>query len=580
MPKNVGSIRRSQLISTYGVGSMIPSGDESFMVAGLDRWPIGVPNVHEPRLERVLGVDGFVLPPASGNDQRNDIPVVRFPDYHYCPGCHRLEPHNFFCRPTANRCNTCGVTLIPSRFVVVCPKGHIDDFPYFSWVHAGRKGREGDQSHELSIEAAGASASLSDIQIRCSCGAARSMEGAFSREALKFISGCSGRRPWLGNDAGERCDQTPRTLQRGASNNYFAVVRSSISIPPWSEGALKLINKHWAILRHIPSSALAATIQGMNLTKGSPYRPEDLVRAVEMRRSGDAAQSSTTEDLRRQEYEALRVGKEEASPTQDFVCDAVEGAGDVVGEWFERVMAVKRLREVRALCSFTRLNPPSSADEEDRNAPLSIDPTNWLPAIEVLGEGIFIDLNRERLKEWESQHESVVARAEQVDANYARRFDRNGRVPDRVITPRLLLVHTLAHALINQWSLDAGYPAASLRERLYVAMGDEPMAGFLIYTATTDSAGSLGGIIARANPDDLRGDLQEAIARISWCSADPLCIEADAAGVDALNLAACHACALLPETSCEESNLLLDRAMLVGTPEDPEIGYFSALLTE
>jgi hypothetical protein len=204
---------------------------------------------------------------------------------------------------------------------------------------------------------------------------------------------------------------------------------------------------------------------------------------------------------------------------------------------------------------------------------------DWLPAIEVLGEGIFLHLNRERLEEWE-QREPVKQRAARVNANYVARATAFGTAPDRVITPRLLLIHTLAHILINEWSLECGYPAASLRERLYVSQpGDHhQMEGVLIYTATTDSAGSLGGVVAQARPGRLGATIAQAVRRASWCSADPLCVEADAAGVDSLNLAACHACLLLPEVSCEEANVILDRALIVGTPESPEIGFFADLV--
>jgi hypothetical protein len=143
-------------------------------------------------------------------------------------------------------------------------------------------------------------------------------------------------------------------------------------------------------------------------------------------------------------------------------------------------------------------------------------------------------------------------------------------LPDRSVTPRLVLIHTLAHAMIDQWALDSGYPASALRERLYA---NENMAGFLIYTATSDSAGSLGGVIAEAEPARLSASVRELYARATWCSADPLCIESGPNGVDGLNLAACHSCMLLPEVSCEEMNTLLDRALLVGTPEAPEIGF-------
>jgi hypothetical protein len=104
------------------------------------------------------------------------------------------------------------------------------------------------------------------------------------------------------------------------------------------------------------------------------------------------------------------------------------------------------------------------------------------------------------------------------------------------------------------------------------------MAGLLLYTATSDSAGSLGGIVAQGEPDRLAHTLQAALARTAWCSNDPLCMESEAAGVDNVNLAACHACVLLPETSCETNNSFLDRAMLIGTPTGTVPGYFHDLM--
>jgi hypothetical protein len=237
----------------------------------------------------------------------------------------------------------------------------------------------------------------------------------------------------------------------------------------------------------------------------------------------------------------------------------------------EKVMLVTRLREVRALQGFTRIVPPGGGSDD--LAPLFASDPSWRPAIEVKGEGIFITLRTDAIEAWERQ-KNVVARATRINARYRDRFERWGAEPDRDITPRHLLVHTLAHALIDQFALDAGYPAASLRERLYV---DDEMASLLIYTATTDSAGSLGGLIAQGETTRLEQAVIGAVVRAAWCSADPVCIEAEGQGVDALNLAACHACMLLPETSCEEMNLLLDRALLVGTPEDAEIGFFASL---
>jgi hypothetical protein len=563
-------VRRGQLITTYGVGAIVAVEDQSFMVAGIDRWRVAGPNLHEPRLERELRVDGFVLPPATERGQ--DIPVLRFPEWCSCPGCRRLAQHHHFTSREKNSCNRCDSPLVPSRFVIACERGHIDEFPYFQWVHAGS--RPTGTSHEMTIDTGGTSASLRSIEIRCSCGKVVTMEGALGRQALQGIVKCSGRRPWLTGPP-QQCSELPRTLQRGASNVWFPIVASAISIPPWSEGAFKLLNRHWPALRAVPEDALKATISVMNLTRGTQYTVDDLVLAVRERKAKGNTGTPSEQSMRAEEYEALTRGKSETSRDEDFVCVPAAQPDDVAGEWFRQVMVVKRLREVRVLESFTRVVPPGPGTPPERRAALYDQRTDWLPAIEVNGEGIFLRLDPERLKEWESRA-AVVARAARINQNYERKCSEGGVPPDRKVTPRLVLLHTLAHVLINQWSLDSGYPAASLRERLYVS---DSMAGILIYTATSDSAGSLGGVAGQAAGGRLGASLLEATARASWCSADPLCVEADAAGADSLNLAACHACVLLPEVSCEEANVLLDRGLLTGTPENQGLGYFSPLLT-
>jgi len=415
-PRLKGSVRRGQLVTTYGVGAVVAVEDESFMVAGLDRWDVGMPNVHEPRLERDLNVRGFALPPDAESGKH--VPVVRFPTIYSCPKCRRLERHRFFCGHAENRCNVCKTVLVPSRFVVVCGKGHIDDFPYFDWVHAGTRPPDGERTkHILSIDSTGVSASLKDIVIRCSCGKASTMHGAFGKDALRSVlRNCSGRRPWLGDE--EPCGETPRTLQRGASNGYFAISRSAISIPPWSEGAFKTLNKYWTALRHIPNDALAGTIQGMGLAAGTGFTVDDLVDAVRQRKAveqGDGA-AGEAPSLLEQEYDALVRGKSEISRTQEFVCEPAQGIDADVQTWFDAVMLVKRLREVRALESFTRLLPLSPGDPPDRRAPLTKEPPEWLPAVEVQGEGVFLRLEEERLDRWE-RRSNVTERAARLSAS-------------------------------------------------------------------------------------------------------------------------------------------------------------------
>jgi hypothetical protein len=562
-----GSVRRSQLITTYGVGALIALESESFIVKGIDYWKDVQPDVHEPRLERQLRVSGFVSPPAE-DESKGDVPIGRFPKYYYCPQCRSLDEHGNLTSLFGKTCQRCGMPLVPSRFIVACPRGHLEDFPYRRWVHRGG----GGVGHNLSIKAGGATASLDDIVVTCeTCGVQRSMEGAFGRDALRGVVKCIGKRPWLGHDDNEECDEMPRVLQRGASNIWFSVSASALSIPPWSDGAFKLLDKGWGLLKNVPDDALEETIINSKLADKGTYTVADLVAAVRLRKEGEADTSETTpEMLRFEEYEALRRGAPERSAGDQFVCRDVGELPPTISRWFSKLAEVRRLREVRALRAFTRIEPPDPADRT-RWAQLSADPMDWLPGMEVLGEGVFLTLNEDMLAGWE-QRDDVVARCAPIAANYQARFTALGSDPDRQVTPRLLLLHTLAHVLISQLSLECGYPAASLRERLYAS---ERMAGLLIYTAAADSAGSLGGLIAQAAPDRFCDTVLEAMAQAEWCSADPLCIEAGASGVESLNLAACHACCLLPETSCEEMNVLLDRGLLIGVPGNPGLGYFA-----
>lgn len=569
----IGGVRRAQLITTYGVGAVIAVESSSYMVTGIDQWPDQDDGhvIYEPRLQRQLGVSKFLLPPSSETERRGDVPVIRFPTDHYCPESKVLTHYRRWGQHTATaKCTLHDCELVPSRFVMCCTNGHIDDFPYFRWVHSG-KPRTGD-SHKLTIDASGRSAALRDIVIKCTCGKEASMEGALSRGVLKGIAPCTGIRPWLGDNSREPCEQIPRGMQRGASGVWFSVVRSAISIPPWSEGVHKVIEKHWKTLgrtRH-----LRDTVEDMGLADGKPFEVNDVVEEVERRRRIESGDDDDRQvELKEEEYEALIRETPETTRDQDFVC--VRASNLLLSDSLpiSQVMRVTRLREVRVLESFTRIEAPSPADDKKRRAllyPQDARP-DWLPAIEVIGEGVFLRFDDVRLSTWESRPE-VRNRVTPLDKEYGDSLAAKGGEPDRSITPRLVMIHTFAHAIINEWSLDSGYPAASLRERLYAS---DSMAGVLIYTATSDSAGSLGGIIAQVESGDLNGSLHRAIERVGWCSADPLCMETAIGGVDNLNRAACHACVLLPETSCEEYNTLLDRALLVGTNEQPEIGFFA-----
>ncbi|MFJ4646804.1 DrmB family protein [Streptomyces bobili] len=594
-----GSVRRSQMITTYGVGSLIAVDNESFIVSGIDdahrSWSLDeAPIIYEHRLARVLGVSHFRLPPASEDTSKDGVRVRRFPLWHSCPSCQSLQHIRGFNPPAGkNVCTDCDdEPLVPSRFVVACEDGHLDDFPYWKWLH--RKNREegttGRCGGKLSMRFSGRSASLRAVIIACTCGVPEvSMEGAFRRSALPDLGvRCEGRRPWLKDAPAEFCSQAPRTLQRGSSAVWQPVLKSALSIPPWSDGVADKLGDHWERLRSLGSREkieiyLMAAFQGDDSVSINAVM--ELLEAEQEEDPGQGGDSDTGavgryQALRRQEYERLCSGNalRDKGRQEQFICEPPVSDPAVLDPFgVGRPMLVKRLREVRALKAFTRVADPETSSEGHK-APLSLTPTDWLPAMEVRGEGVFVRLDERRLDDWADSVE-VAARVERMRTNHDRMLRERATdptdMPSSPVTPRMVLLHTLAHVLINEWSLDAGYPASALRERLYT---DATMAGFLIYTATSDSAGSLGGVVAQGEPDRLAEALHSALRRAAWCSADPLCIEARSSGVGGVNGAACHACVMLPETSCEHNNILLDRALLVGTPEDPHLGFFADIV--
>ncbi|AUI62953.1 hypothetical protein B1H26_13315 [Amycolatopsis sp. BJA-103] len=592
--RKLGAVRRSQLVTTYGVGAMIAIDNESFIVAGIDSWNIDdAPEIFERRLAKVLRVKSFRLPPAPDPDRGVDgVRVRRFPEFYSCPECRVLQPFSAFnCLPGRANCPSCQEDLVPSRFVLACDDGHIEDFPYWKWVHRGSEQSRGLCGGTLTLRTEGNTASLRSVVVRCTCGVPDvSMEGAFRVKSLRELGiRCEGRRPWLSGAKPQPCTRHPRAMQRGSSSAWHPVMRSALSIPPWGEGVRGLVEREKLI--GAPEDAIRWHFEKRpGLLKRADTTIEEVIHfAREM--SEDTPTPGESVDapvdphtlLRKEEYESLCRGNPEqrTSEWQPFVCEKPEGdLTPVHALGLAEIMLAKRLREVRALEGFTRGVAPLESEPEQRLAELHLShDVDWLPAIEVKGEGVFVRLDEDRLREWET-NPAVIEQVEQMRLNHLalirERTPSNPKTsgPKSPVSPRFVLLHTLAHILINEWSLDGGYPASALRERLYAG---DTMAGILVYTATSDSAGSLGGIVAQGDPERLAATLRSALARAAWCSNDPLCMESGASGADSVNLAACHACVLLPETSCELNNSFLDRTLLVGAPSGAVPGYFQQI---
>ncbi|MBM4633473.1 DUF1998 domain-containing protein [Rhodococcus hoagii] len=562
------SIRRTQMITTYGVGALLPVESESFMIAGLDHWRVDDRlQVDEQRLCDLLGVSRLLTPP--GGDVRGMVPMVRFPEWVSCPNCNRLDRFGRLAdKPKGeyvNRCRFCiSPKLVPSRFVACCPTGHIQDFPYRLWAHRGT-GMSDDGDHSLKIITSPADSSLAGITIKCECGASRSLQGALGSGTLSMR--CGGHSPWLDKDT-EECTERLVGLQRGASNVWFADVRSALTVDRDLTRAEEVLEEILSELDGMQESDVIPYLGIKARQHGVDER--ELVSAYGTAKSArprDYAEASR--ELRAAEYEALGRLHPEDDGTKTFVCFPSDvSPTDRAGDLIDLVSRVPRLREVRALSGFARVSA-SQVKSGSPSGSLSRAKVRWLPAIEVLGEGIFVRFRDDVLATWES---SELARRRAQILQDAAQSAAGGVLPP--ISPRFLALHSLSHALLRQLALDTGYPASSIRERVYAESGQ---AGILLYTATADAAGSLGGLCSHGTVDNIAKIIETATDAAHWCSADPVCLEAVATGAGATNLAACHSCLLAPEVSCEHQNRYLDRVCLVGdgTPRSGLLLYQS-----
>ncbi len=589
-------LRRSQAITTFGPGSIVDLREESVMMGGIDFWSKeNINEVHEPNLEKALNVSSFRTPTTVEQSYKGrDLPFTLFPKWLVCPKCHRLARYELFSGGVANhekvaRCPDCRRKVHPARLIVACKHGHIDDFPWEEWVKHGSNPCNCNRP-ALELVSSGRTASLGDLIVKCKnngCNGKRSLAGATETRNLNFMT-CTGKRPWLADT--EPCTEKVTPLQRGASNVYFPVSTSAISIPPWSKAVQAALNPYWSVLKVIPESALAETIKGMNLPDKLGMSANDIISAIQERKSLSGSENSeniSEADIRRREYLALSKTQNSFNLQDDFKTRLAE-IHATLQPFFSRIVLVDRLREVRALLGFSRISPPDP-DPNSRFgatlAKLARSRQEWLPAIEVHGEGIFVEFDVQAIKKWLRKTEGFVqSRVNLLNKSYADMCAKHEWNSTRKITPELLLVHSFAHSLIRQLSLESGYSSAALRERLYVyneaegQSSNTAYAGLLIYTSSPDSEGSLGGLVRQGEPDRFALTVQAAINEATWCSSDPLCIESDGHGGDSLNLSACHACLLLSETCCEEFNRLLDRAMLTGTLDNPEYGFFYNLV--
>lgn len=595
-----GQVRRTQVVTTYGPGALIDLPEDAAIVGGLSQWPptTELAEVREPRLARKIGLltglaDPRLFAPPVGDGRRGARPTGigawRFPEWFVVQEregrAERERSRRLVHRRALDeRGRYDGHPVVATRFVRACPRGHVDDVNWRDFAH----GRAGDCVRQLWLDERGTTGDLADLALRCECGVRRRMSDATMLEQ-RPLGTCTGARPWLGRHTEEACDHPARLLIRTASNAYFPQLVTVLSIPDRDTALSRLVEELWDDL------GIVQTVEELRLMRRKPRiaqrlggHPDDAVLAAIAGRRGGAADDRPVKLVELDAILGAPEGYGDDQPINpDFharrLPEAVwrEGApprARALLRHVEAVVALHRLREVMALVGFTRLEPVTpdvhgDPDSEVERAAIDLEPA-WFPAVENRGEGLFVQLRADAVRAWRSKT-GVVARVDALQAGHERWRAESHRKQAHPGDAYVLL-HTLSHLLLQSISMRCGYPASSIRERIYLDVQRERY-GLLLYTGSPDAEGTLGGLVGRAR--HLGEHLDDALRAASLCSNDPVCSQhAPAAGLEQrwLHGASCHGCALISETSCEMRNDHLDRALVVPVLGCTDAAFFES----
>lgn len=587
-------IRLSHLLGHSGVGAIVRGANGLVIVQDTRQWTdrsglcAGKLIPYVERVRAALGIKEQLREPpvakglANGQVDGTCVPATRFPSWMRCPSCGALYrwPWRNDQPDHAPRCNHRKCERHPKleqvTWVLAHPSGYLADVPWYFLVHHGA--RDPKQCNckvqdQLRLIERG----YEERILRCD--ACRAETRFCGDERIRFGEGRM--QPWTKDDlvppieAAEQGDKDlAKVLVINDTRVYLPVAKSALVIPPESRvrkgTVVDRLYRNSGDRSRIDDARTPLAKKGIIRTLATEYRckPDDIETAL-----GDLArgyplygENLTPGQLRESEFKAFLEVLPDQREDEDLV------TRNRSGEWRDLGMAldlntdeqkivhgvrhlvrVDRLKAVKVFKGFTRL------DGKEIVPPDIVGKSDWLPAIELHGEGIFLALNEDRLKSWE-QTPAVVSRRNRL----LPRFAQSGRDAPNTLTTRFMLLHTLSHLLMRQIESEGGYPAASLIERLYCANAPEPMAGILIHVAVPDIAGSLGGLAELSEPRRFLGILIRALEHSCWCSLDPVCSEHEGQGPGLLNRAACHACALVPEPACEYGNTLLDRGFVKG----------------
>lgn len=634
-------LTRSQIVIPFGVGGIYDHKDFSAITMNVDHWDYwnqdsNLIEIDNPRFidqinSKLRLYEGFqskriykILNPPIAFDsnaskemieQMGIVSIKKFPGWGVCSRCYALSKYDP-ASSSSNLCNNphmsqrrigmlkpCSETkrsgiIEPVRFIVYCGKGHLDDFPWeeFMSVHCDPSCNMKGDSHNARMP----SLYLSDdtrgngfqsLQLECAkCSATTTLAGiqkSNSREEFlndhgQKIFQCRGSKPWCNNDD-EDCDQLLDVQPRAASRIYSPVQCESIFIPETDEAKHPFQRSedfyNW-IVGDVIESKIRTVIEVSNLEEKFGLSEDAMLEMVKLERDiidNEINDSSIDEEsldahFFHKEYKTLELPEvnddrfiSKRIPNEKYNKDLIN--------YFSSLHKVKRLYCHTALLGFSRMSSTSGdLDRQESFHPSRIT-SNFIPGFENIGEGIFINFGYEKIDIWLNKNKGF-----KISENILKNNGKKGyKVENNYPHYGHVMMHTFSHLLMNQLSIQCGYSLTELKERIYF---DEnlKMAGILIYTASADSSGSMGGLVRMIHPKLFESLVKNTISNAFVCSNDPICIESAGQGAQGLCLAGCHACAMIPDLACglNLKNGFLDRNALIGDKNDAK-GFFLEL---
>ena len=602
MTEELVPVRLSHLLRDCSVGAIVRGPESLMVVQDIRSWnrPGEDPRDREiryvDRVKSALGIQQVLCePPRStkrGGVETGWIPALRFPTWMRCTKCglmvyapwrnskakeNDLPMSEHGGSDRAEACRDCNGTLEQTPWVLIHKDGYLADVPWHDLAHS--KGGKRNRT-ECRFDRSNPTLKLLRTKVGWEVQCTRCNSRSVMPTRVPF-SQFTWQQPWMRSppEHPPDSDDLAQLVEINDVRVHSPSTCSALVIPPESRIRRGTVtDRLYGSTRSLQSirnarNPLMRNAAVRRLAAEHRCTPDEINQAISDIDNGYPlyGRTVTEANLLADEYQALTAEISDLKEDEDFVTHHHTqgwkelGATLDAGTARQAVSAVSRLIAVNRLKEILIFNGFRRAGGEKLMPPDITGQCAWLPAIELYGEGIFFTLDEAILQRWED------GKAVRERANaFAKRYQKRAGVVqpgfEVEVSPRFLLCHTLAHLLIRELDSGAGYPAASLKERIYSDTGK--MAGILIYVAVPDEEGSLGGLMELAKPHRFLRLLTKAFESGTWCSMDPVCSEQDGHGPDLLNRAACHACALVPETSCSYGNVLLDRAFVNGAAGD------------